>query len=207
MAETGDRSDAPGKSAAVKPVRSRKAAGAKSGGAKKTAAARTAKTGAAGKAAGKSASGAAARAADAPHANSDVHTAEPLKKSGQSGAAASKMSESGSRARPDAEPDRGGVFETESRGIDLVWRLLGLIGFGFLSNILLAAVWILAAVQYLVILIRKAPEPQLAHWVGFLSAWLTQIFAYMAGNTDAIALPFPFSSFPERDAGEKTDAG
>jgi DNA mismatch repair ATPase MutL len=80
--------------------------------------------------------------------------------------------------------------------LDWLWRALAVLSFGFISYILLVLAWVLAAVQYGVIIIRGEKNQPLSNLMQHLNAYLSQILGYLGGDTKATDLPFPFSDLP-----------
>ncbi|GAB4124527.1 MAG: hypothetical protein Kow00104_09060 [Rhodothalassiaceae bacterium] len=153
------------------------------------------------------ASSPAAQEAAAPTAAADVHEATPMKKSGTASSRQILNDRAPEPGETATNPADDAIAEEDSQTrhmLDLFWRLLGLTGFAFLSNILLVLIWILAGVQYLFIAIGRKPESQLEGLIDGLAAWFGQIFDYMAGRGKAIDLPFPFSEFPAGNADGKS---
>ncbi|GER03127.1 hypothetical protein JCM17846_08090 [Iodidimonas nitroreducens] len=82
--------------------------------------------------------------------------------------------------------------------LDWLWRALAVLSFGFISYILLVLAWVLAAVQYGVIIIRGEKNQPLSNLMQHLNAYLSQILGYLGGDTKATDLPFPFSDLPTK---------
>ncbi|RMF14159.1 MAG: DUF4389 domain-containing protein [Alphaproteobacteria bacterium] len=84
------------------------------------------------------------------------------------------------------------------RLIPLAWRLGGLLVFGFVAYMILMILYLLGALQFLVIVLRGEGNDELARVMDWLVAWLRQIVDYFAGRTPAREMPFPFTPLPLR---------
>ena len=82
--------------------------------------------------------------------------------------------------------------------LDWLWRALAVLSFGFISYIILVLAWVLAAVQYGVIVIKGEKNQQLSNLMQHLNAYLSQILRYLGGDTKANDLPFPFNDLPTK---------
>lgn len=89
------------------------------------------------------------------------------------------------------------------RLIPLAWRLGGLLVFGFVAYMILMVLYLLGALQFLVIVLRGDGNDELARIMDWLIAWLRQIVDYFAGRTPAREMPFPFTPLPLRSDEDK----
>ena len=74
-------------------------------------------------------------------------------------------------------------------------RLLFIVAFAIVANILIWLVWIIAGVQFLCSLITGKTNGNLDDFSAGLVTYLTSIFEYMVYRTDT--KPFPFTSWDE----------
>ncbi len=79
------------------------------------------------------------------------------------------------------------------RLVPLAWRLGGLLVFGFVAYMILMVLYLLAALQFLVMLVRDSGNEEIGRIMDWLMAWLRQIVDYFAGRTQAREMPFPFT--------------
>ena len=74
-------------------------------------------------------------------------------------------------------------------------RLLSIIFFAFVANVLMWLVWIIAGVQFIWSLITSKTNENLDEFSASLVAYLTTIFEYLVYRSDT--KPFPFSPWDE----------
>jgi len=90
------------------------------------------------------------------------------------------------------ETPAGGAVNLEEK----LFRLLGMVLFGFIMYFLFFGFVILAGVQYLLYFVDDAPHAELKSFTDRLRTYISEIFAYIGLASDR--LPFPFSPFPKK---------
>ncbi len=86
-------------------------------------------------------------------------------------------------------------------------RLLPLIFFGIIADVVLLLYYVMTAVQFVVVIVTGAPNDQMRAFGERLSAYLREILDYLIYRTDQ--MPFPFAAFPGTESGTsaKPDTG
>lgn len=80
---------------------------------------------------------------------------------------------------------------------DKIWRLIAMVAFALIAYFGFIALVVLAAMQYIVVLVADKPNQELRKFMGRLIAYLKDIYDYLSYARDE--MPFPFSAFPEED--------
>ncbi len=198
---TADKDESPGvttaEAKAGKPSRARrttkKSATTRSGGSKTTKKKSSAKTASAKTASAKTAS-------TTRRVKTDAGSDEAASERGET----ERAPDDGKYRREDEREKRmRGAEETDGllrpdRLIPLAWRLGGLLVFGFVAYMILMVLYLLGALQFLVIIVRGAGSEDLARLMDWLMAWMRQIVDYFAARTEARDMPFPFTPLPVR---------
>ena len=83
-------------------------------------------------------------------------------------------------------------------------RLLLMIGFAIVANVLIWLVWLIAAVQFISTIIIGRVNQNLDDFSGSLVVYLTRIFEYLVFRAEL--KPYPFSSWEEMVVGAETAA-
>lgn len=77
-------------------------------------------------------------------------------------------------------------------------RLLPLIFFAIIAYVVLMLFYIMAVVQFVVVIVNRGPNDQLRTFGHCLTAYLQEILDYLIYRTDQ--MPFPFAVFPGAEA-------
>ena len=86
-------------------------------------------------------------------------------------------------------------------------RLLYMVLFGFLSIVARMVIWVVAVLQFILVLVTGDGNNNLRDLGQGASKWSYQVFLFLTFNSDD--KPFPFSDWPEVDpplAGDMTEA-
>lgn len=83
---------------------------------------------------------------------------------------------------------------------DKLWRLLAMIAFAFVGYWVFVATVILAAMQWVVVLLGDKPSPEIAHYMGRCSDYVRQVLDLLSYRSET--LPWPLGPLPGQDAGE-----
>lgn len=78
---------------------------------------------------------------------------------------------------------------------DKMWRLLAMIAFAFVGYWVFVITVILAAMQWVVVLLGDKPSPEIAHYMERSSAYVRQVLDLLSYRSEA--LPWPLGPLPE----------
>ena len=82
-------------------------------------------------------------------------------------------------------------------------RLLPLIFFGIIAYVVLMVSYIMAAIQFVVVIVSGEPNSQLRDFGQRLASYLQEILDYLIYRTDQ--MPFPFAAFPGTEVKEDVE--
>ncbi|MCH8862033.1 MAG: DUF4389 domain-containing protein [Proteobacteria bacterium] len=83
---------------------------------------------------------------------------------------------------------------------DKLWRLLAMIAFAFVGYWVFVATVVLAAMQWVVVLLGDKPSPEIAHYMGRCSDYVRQVLDLLSYRSET--LPWPLGPLPGKDAGD-----
>ena len=83
---------------------------------------------------------------------------------------------------------------------DKLWRLAAMIAFAFVGYWVFVVVAILAAMQWVVVLLGDKPSPEIAHYMERCSAYIRQVLDLLSYRSEI--LPWPLGPLPGDDAEE-----
>lgn len=83
---------------------------------------------------------------------------------------------------------------------DKLWRLLAMVAFAFVGYWVFVATVILAAMQWVVVLLGDKPSPEIAHYMERSSAYVRQVLDLLSYRSET--LPWPLGPLPGEDAGD-----
>jgi|GEM_PF-2890625 len=80
---------------------------------------------------------------------------------------------------------------------DKIWRLIAMTAFAMIAYFAVLGVIILAAVQFVVVVLDDKPSPEVGGYMFRLNSYLQEIVAFLAFTSND--MPFPFKPFPGKD--------
>ncbi len=83
---------------------------------------------------------------------------------------------------------------------DKLWRLLAMVAFAFVGYWVFVATVILAAMQWVVVLLGDKPSPEIGHYMERSSAYVRQVLDLLSYRSES--LPWPLGPLPGEDAGD-----
>lgn len=83
---------------------------------------------------------------------------------------------------------------------DKLWRLLAMVAFAFVGYWVFVATVILAAMQWVVVLLGDKPSAEIAHYMERSSAYVRQVLDLLSYRSET--LPWPLGPLPGEDAGD-----
>ena len=98
------------------------------------------------------------------------------------------------------EGDEKMKIKSEKKGIqinlsDKIWRLMAMIAFSFIGYFALLLMILLAAMQFIVVLLNEEVNPEIKLFMDRIGIFISQVFKFLSYNTEE--MPFPFASFPD----------
>lgn len=83
---------------------------------------------------------------------------------------------------------------------DKLWRLLAMVAFAFVGYWVFVATVILAAMQWVVVLLGDKPSPEIAHYMGRCSDYVRQVLDLLSYRSET--LPWPLGPLPGEGSGD-----
>lgn len=78
---------------------------------------------------------------------------------------------------------------------DKIWRLIAMTAFAMIAYFAVLGVIVLAAVQFVVVLLDEKPSSEVSGYMSRLNGFLQEIIAFLSFSSNE--MPFPFKTFPD----------